>query len=290
MLKNILDGKCIFHNSRDGSIFFAFKEKQFFPEKLIKIYDKSKKEKLLTICRLLKEINNHGSGPLKDSVPQILYYTETGAYCVVFEEFIEGIAMERYSERKSFFWKKDFLKNLELVTCWLSHFHKNFVIKKATITGDSIAYAREETRVFLQPSFLNMPEGDIEIPLVMSHFDLRPSNIIRRKDKIVIIDWYKLKMEQLPLLDLLEFILLYFHSHYKFQKTGMLLEPGIILKYFDLMYLKKSRLSEGIKEKIKVYCDSLNLRDEERDFLILLWLHANLYQCRDTVYPFYENV
>jgi hypothetical protein len=271
------DYKYILLNNTDRITVFAFRGNKFLPCHLIKIYEHSGKSHLERMYAVLKKINLSNSEVLRDSTPRLLHREQTNKYYLIYEEYIEGMNMEKYAQSKSPFWKRNFYINLALITRWLSQLHKNFAGGGTKLDADRISFLLKETKEFLDISFLSIALKNIEIPTVLSHTDLRPRNIIRRRQKIVVADWDKFKPEGLPLFDLLNFILRYLHAHYKFQKEKIYLEPKVFLKYFNLFYLQKDSISRVVKEKINFYSQSIGLSLEQTDALLLLWLYSMLY-------------
>jgi hypothetical protein len=275
------DRQLIFHNDKvkGKGMFFVFKDKDYLPCSVIKIYEKARR--FDRVLEILKTMASHENALLKESVPKILDFQETDKYHVVYEEFIDGILMQKYTGGSNLFWKKDFGINCMLLARWLTQFNKNFTLGKILIPAEKIEVARKAVASSCQLTFLNIPAQDIEVPAVAVHSDLSPANILRVRDKLVILDWDRVAVKGFPCFDLLNFITRYLHTHYKFQKHGLFLEPKVSLQYFDLFYLKKNSLSKIARGQIGLYCHDLGLAHIQRDVLIALWLYGRLAQIED---------
>ncbi|MCX5700375.1 MAG: hypothetical protein NTZ63_02385 [Candidatus Omnitrophica bacterium] len=269
----------ILHNGQYRVTLFVFEKNNYYPQYLLKIYSQENAGNLKQLQGLLQKINLYSLAILKDSVPKLLNLQEFGKSCVIKEEYVQGILLARYAEGRGLVWEKDFFLNLSLIAEWLVALHKNFTVGEISFSKDKVALLLKDTQQFLDTGFLNLKDGLITIPTVISHGDLMPMNVIRVKNKISVLDWDKMKTEGLPLWDLLTFILHYLHSRYRFQIEGVYLKPEVFLKYFSLIYQKDNAISRFVKERVGYYCSSLKLNDSQRDLLILLWIYDMLYLC-----------
>ncbi|NOZ70095.1 MAG: phosphotransferase [Deferribacteres bacterium] len=266
-------GNCILHSSDCRNTLFVFQDGDAVPSYLIKIYDKSRQSHLGHLRELTERINLHGSDVLGGSVPRILRCGETNGFYFVHEEYIDAVPMEMDAGRKRLSWEKAFLQNLKLAATWIGHFHKNFRGERRFLfKRQDIMSLLDKAGAFLETSFLEISDGDVEVASVVSHGDFRPANILKRGQGISVIDWDDFRPEGLPLFDLMEFILRYIHSHYKFEKERVILDQEVFLKYFNLFYVKRSRLSESVRKYIGIYSGHAGLNEKERDTLLLLWL------------------
>ncbi len=268
-----IGSNCMFHGSNSRNTLFVFQDGDAVPSYLIKIYDRSRESHLRHLRELTERINLHGSDLLRGSVPRVLRCEEADGFYFVHEEYIDATPMEMDARRWGLSWKRNFLDNLNLAAAWIGHFHKNFRGgKRFLFTGEYIRSLVEKTAVFTEPLFTEIPDGDVEVGSVVSHGDFRPANILKGRKGISVIDWDDFRLEGLPLFDLMEFVLRYVHSHYRLEKEKVVLDREVFLKYFNMFYVKKNRLSESVRKYIRSYAGCAGLNEKERDTLLLLWL------------------
>jgi len=248
--------------------------KSFYPDKIIKVYFSGREiEKKI---ELLEEINNKDY-PLRSSIPENRILKREGDRIYIEEEFIKGIPMELDAKRV-FKWKRYFVKNLELARVWITKLHKEFVFEDRIVKKSSIEkYIEEVNKCMNLDFFENIEIRDYHFPYILLHGDYRPSNIIKKNNKIFIIDWEKWNKRGIYLFDLMEFILRYIHSHHMWQRKGIYLEETVFLEYWKIIYLNKNFLTQNIKKNIDFYCNEIGIGDNEKKILLVLWLHKNLY-------------
>jgi hypothetical protein len=283
VIKPAEDTSFMLHNNRFRTTLFAFRKDSYLPEKVIKVYDISRKAEIDAMCALFQDIICSKDKLVRQSVPRLEFRQEIDGYYVVQEEYVDGRLMEKDAQSWSPSWGKRFRLNCLLVREWLECFNRHFPRKPVYVTPETAAFAREGVEKFLEPArrkFLRLSDEPMQLPGVISHLDLRPSNVVRKESWAVILDWDCVKAGGLPLFDLFEFLFRYLHAHYKYQKTGIVLAPKTFLRYAELMFTRRSGVSRVVRENINVYCKSLGIGDPERDRLILLWLYSMLYNRR----------
>ena len=268
------------HKNRSRTTLFTFRKGSVLPEKVVKIYDISRRAEIDRMCDLFRDITCSKDSLVRQSVPRLDFRQVVDGYYVVQEEFVDGRLMEKDAQSCSPAWGRRFGLNCGLVRLWLECFNRHFSYKPIFVTPETAAFAREGVERFIEPArrlYLDSPDEPIQLPGVISHLDLRPSNVVRKKGWAVILDWDYVKAGGLPLFDLLEFIFRYLHAHYKFQKTGIHLAPKTFLRYADLMFGKRSGVSRVVDENIGRYCESMELGEKERRRLLMMWKYSMLY-------------
>lgn len=276
---SVPESRYILKNSEDKVMLFNFNRDDNLPRYLVKIYEKSQKKRLDGIVQLTQKINTHPSALLQNSLPGLLRLEEHGNYFLLYEEFLAAKSMERDAQKRTLFWETDFLGDLGLVSRWMAQLQMNFPGGQAlTIKAEKIKAAFIKIKVFLPTDFLFITEEDVRLNTTVCHRDLRPANVLKcGSGKIKVVDWDLFQTAGLPLFDLLNFTIRYLHGHYKLQKKNIYLEPKIVVKYFQLFYLQKTRLAGAVKAAFNAYATALGLEEKQKNALLLLWLYRMFY-------------
>ncbi|MBN1527375.1 MAG: phosphotransferase [Candidatus Omnitrophica bacterium] len=268
--------ECILHSDVARRTIFVFTDGAKLPSYKIKVYEKSGRERAERMCRLMERIYDHDAGVLRGSVQKALSSGEESGYFVIREAYEDGTPMEAHAQRRGVFWRKRFLKDLELASAWIGGFHKAFSVGRVAVSADMVRFFRDKVAASIAPDFLKVPFEGIDLPTVVAHRDFRPSNILIAQDGIRVIDWDRYQPEWFPLFDLIEFVLRYIHARYGLQKTKMHLEKETVLRYFDLFYLKEGVVSKAVRDSMRAYSATVGLTEGQKDLLILLWLYSML--------------
>lgn len=277
-LKRSEDVSFLLHNDSVRATFFMFKdESQLTPDSVRKIYQRSSRGHLDRMVELWKKMDLCQDDIIKSSVPRLTRYEIIDGRCIMDEEYVCGESMEADAEALSLSWDSDFRDNLMRAAQWISLFHKNFVTGSMVIGSEHILFMKSAISKYINPDFVSAAAQDTTVPLVVAHRDFRPANIIKNKNRLTVIDWDQCVDNGFPLLDLLELVLRYFHSHHKAQKHSIHLDSRVFLKYLNAFYFQRSPASSSVKEAMSSYCMTFGLNEQQRGVLFLVWLYDVFY-------------
>ena len=141
----------------------------------------------------------------------------------------------------------------------------------------------------------------VRLPYVVQHKDLQPENILYRDDhKFTIIDWeYGLK-EGLPLIDLLNFLFtsIVYMSHHKERKKQRSFRPFFSVssftemagrEIFETCFYQKNAHSDLIRKHVDLYCRALDIDQELRRILFLIFIFQELDYKKDFISVYLEK-
>lgn len=89
------DSSFMLYNSKFRTTLFTFRKDGSLPEKVVKIYDISRKPEIDLMCGLFRDILSCEEKLVRQSIPRLEFRQEVNGYYVVQEEFVDGRLMEK---------------------------------------------------------------------------------------------------------------------------------------------------------------------------------------------------
>ena len=261
----------ILHQGVERVTQFLFEAGRDEPTAVLKVYQEERTGRWDKMCDVMRNVHENTDPLLVRSVPQILVVQKGGGQFAVRESYVDGISLQRYAERRSLFWKKEFIGHLEAVTAWVSAFHRACVVGKFVFEQESVRHLLGDIAVHIPAGTFSYEPCRTTVPAVIRHRDLQPANILLTPRGVRIVDWDRFAMQGLPLLDLMEFILCYVHAHCMWQEAGMHLEPVVFRRYLDFIYLRDNALSRAVRSAVARYGEAMGLVASQQQFLLACW-------------------
>ncbi|MGE5280064.1 MAG: methyltransferase domain-containing protein [Deltaproteobacteria bacterium] len=274
----------ILHQGVERVSQFSFESGADRPATVLKIYRDDQPDRWQRMCALMRSLYAHPEPLLAHSVPQVLRSWKEGGAFLVRETFVPGISLRRRAERRSPFWKREFIGHLNAVTAWLSAFHRVSVVGSFVFEGDAVRSLLQDLAAFVPKKAFFAQASAVRVPAVVCHGDLRPANVFATPQGLRVIDWDCFSMQGLPLMDLMEFILRYVHAHSMWQQDGVHLRPDVFRRYLDIIYLRSSALSTAVRYALDQYGKALGLDAQQRGLLFAYWAHRMFCPGRDKVF------
>ncbi|MBI4847301.1 MAG: polysaccharide deacetylase family protein [Nitrospirae bacterium] len=218
------------------------------------------------------------SGALKKSIPQICCFERVGGmYPVMILNHISGSKMSEILTNNS---ERDLVRadnNIRQAMRWLVEFQRQTETNRASISSlepsiesllheyVSLPGAREDAApadLFSKIKKLN----NVEVPLVCSHGDWFPSNILIENGKMTVIDWADMQKGALPTNDLFTFFLSFRILPGKGGKAN------VFLNSFENVFFDGRRFSVLTQKYLNWYSLEMGFDKDMLKLLFLLYL------------------
>lgn len=206
---------------------------------------------------------------LRRHCPKVFYFGKLGANFALIQEFCRGIPILFLLQRKSYLMRSGRIgRNVMLATKLLVKLH---TFTKEEVILDQV-YLRNCFRPLFEKADGNRPFLDIigrlenkRLPLVMSHNDYIPSNIlVDERDNLRVLDWEYATKKDLPLVDLFIFLL---RAYRNIKKS-----PEELDMFVKELFLANNFFSKILRENITFYCRQMGIDRDTAIVIFLSWL------------------
>jgi peptidoglycan/xylan/chitin deacetylase (PgdA/CDA1 family) len=223
-----------------------------------------------------KYLQKRLKGSIRKSIPELCLLEKIdGCHQVMILNYITG---EQMSETLSMSKLDNVLKiekRIMKILKWLVEFQKQTEVSKIRICSlesrvESLlsAYVNicpdSNVGTFFNDHIMNKIRemNDVEIPLVCSHGDFFPSNILMNNGYMTVIDWADMEKEDLPTNDIFAFFLSYRFLNRNYKRSE------ILLKSFETVFFDGSEFSSVTKRCLDWYAAEMGFG---RDVLSLMF-------------------